>query len=245
MSSGLDSGGLEKFENTGVRRTPLDVYDNFDFDSSANRFPKPFASKKEVFGPLSGSEGWTLCSKGESIYSYAFVQCGGALIRNRDTGLITLIHESTWSDAADAALALQRNNDLDVITINGPFGGMRFKNVMYAHEKDPYQTIKNIEDVDINNSRKYRGGNSGKESDVHLFGHKSALLGLSESEVRKAAQEIKGGVIAKGQTNELGEINIPVSNGEGNRWYLLYRPKENVIWIYESGVNKLFKYQGF
>ncbi len=245
MALGSGSEGLEGSEYSGVQRQPLAVYENFYFNDSDNAYPEPFASEDEVFGLLSGSESWTLCSKGEPIYSRAFVQCGGALIRNRQTGLVTLIHESVWSDSADVALALQRNNDLDVITLHGPFGGINFKNVKYAHEKDPKEAIQCIEAVDKKASRKYRGGNLDEESDVHLLGHRSALLGLQESEVQSAVDRIKAGGNTVGQTRQLADIKIPVSKSEGNRWYLLYRPNENIIWIYESGAKKLFKYKGF
>lgn len=241
----VSEGDQTSNERKVVQRQPLTVYENFYFNDSDNSFPEPFASEKEVFGLLSGSESWTLCSKGEPIYSRGFVQCGGALTRNRETGLVTLMHESLWSDSADAAMALQRNNDLDVITLHGPFGGINFKKVKDAHERDPKEAIKFIEDVDKKASRKYRGGNVNEESDVHLFGNRSALLGLSENEVQSAVQKIKAGGNKTGLTRELAEINIPVSKSEGNRWYLLYRPDENIIWIYESGAKKLFKYAGF
>lgn len=245
MAIGTGSARLENCENLGVQRQPLAVYENFYFNESDNSFPEPFASEMEVFGFLSGSESWTLCSKGEPIYSRGFVQCGGALIRNGQTGLVTLIHESLWSDSADAAMVLQRDNDLDVITLHGPFGGIDFKEVKGAHERDPKEVIRLIEGVDKKASRKYRGGNVDEEGNVHFFGNRSALLGLSESEVQSAVQRIKAGGNTTGLTRELAKINIPVSRSEGNRWYLLYRPNENIIWIYESGAKKLFKYKGF
>ncbi len=139
-----DRGEIE----TGLQRQPLMVYDSVVFSDRDNKYPELFAKKEEVFGLLSGSERWTLCSQGEPIYSYAFVQCGAALVRNRKTGLITLIHESVWSDGADAALALQHNDDLDVITIEGPFSYMDIRKVKYAHEKDPEEALTVLEKVD-------------------------------------------------------------------------------------------------
>ncbi len=245
MTIGTGSAGRENYENLGINRQPLAVYENFIFSESGSIFPEPFASDNEVFGFLSASESWTLCSKGEPIYSRGFVQCGGALIRNRQTRLVTLIHESLWSASADVALALQGNDDLDVITIDGPFGGINFKEVKDAHQRDPNELIRLIENVDIEASRKYKGGSVDKEGNVHLFGYRSALLGLSESEVQRAVQRIKAGGNITGLTREVAKIKIPVSKSEGDRWYLLYRPKENIIWIYESGAKKLFKYKGF
>jgi hypothetical protein len=79
---------LEKLQR-GIERKPLRVYNNIDFIDGYVQ-SEHFATKEEVRGFLSGSEGWTLCSKGESIYSHSFAQCSAALVRNRNTGLITL-----------------------------------------------------------------------------------------------------------------------------------------------------------
>ncbi len=241
----LTEGGSENPEKVDIQWKPLVVYENIDFSESNNQFPEPFATKEEVFGLLSGSESWTLCSKGDPIFSRAFVQCGAALVRNRNTGLITLIHESVWSESADVAMALQRDDDVDVVTIHGPFGGLNLSSVKYAHEKPPQDAIENIKSFDKKSSRKYGVESGSEENLVHLFGNRSALIGLSENDVQNAVERIKDGGSAKGLTQEIGEINIPVSKAIGNRWYLLYRPEENIIWIYESGARKLFKYRGF
>ena len=192
-------------------------------------------------GLLSGSEGWTLCSQGETMYSRGFVQCGAALIKNRETGMISLIHQSTWSEAAGAVLMLQRREDLDVILVSGPFGSVQFDTVEYFHEKDPSDAIAGVEQVDLESSRKYRPDLG--ENRTHLMTG-SALLGLTEPQV----QEMVSGVASDGsvgETNLVGKIEIPLSKGEVNRWHLLYRPNENFIWIYESKSKKLFKYAGF
>lgn len=223
-----------------IERKPLKVYENVDLIDGYVQ-SEHFASKEEVRGFLSGSEGWVLCSKGESIYSHSFVQCSAALIRNRNTGLITLIHQSTWSDAADAALMLQRRDDIDVITISGPLGSMQFKNVNYTHYKNPHETANMLEKVDVAKSREYQ--QSGAENKVHLM-RRSALLGLSEDEVKT----MSAGVLEDdtvGMANHVGKIDIPLAGGDIDRWFLLYRPQENCIWIYESKSKKLFKYRGF
>lgn len=228
----------------GIQRQPLKIYDNFYFSDSNGVYPEPFVRKEEADGLLSGSEGWTLCSKGEPVYSHGFVQCAAALVRNKDTGLVTLIHQSTWSESADAAMALQRPDDIDVIIISGPFGGMSLENIKYAHDKDPKGVLDSIENIDRKASRKYRGGAAAKGNGVHIFRNYSALLGLSESELSEYVERLKKEKTV-GAVNQIGNIEIPVAKGGANRWYLLYRPKENVIWIYESGARKLFKYQGF
>ena len=73
------------------------VYDNADFNESDNTFSEPFASKAETIGFLSGSERWTLCAKGETMYSRSFVQCGAALNRNKSTGFTSLEQKSYLS----------------------------------------------------------------------------------------------------------------------------------------------------
>jgi hypothetical protein len=150
-------------------------------------------------------------------------------------------HQSTWSDAADAVLMLQRKDDLDVITIDGPFGTMRFKDVAYAHYKNPTEAVSAVQNVDLEKSRKYQDGVV--ENKVHLM-RRSALLGLSESEVARMMADVAVDTPA-GKTNQVAKIDIPLDAGQANRWYLLYRPHENIIWIYESKSKKLFKYKGF
>ncbi len=72
----------------------------------------------------------------------------------------------------------------------------------------------------------------------------SAMIGLPEKEVDSMISEIRGNH-SVGKTRLVGEIEIPLTKSEVNRWYLLYRPKENIIWVYESKSKKLFKYAGF
>lgn len=199
-----------------IERKPQRVFSNVEISDGYVQ-SEHFASKEEVRSLLSGSEGWTLCSKGESIYSHSFAQCSAALVRDRNTGLITLIHQSTWSDAADAALMLQRKDDLDVITVSGPFGTMNFKNVNYAHYKNPGEAISSLKKVDLDKSRQYQEGAA--ENKVHLM-HKSALIGLSEDEVNK----MMAGVIEDnsiGTANHVGKIDLPLNKGQVDRWYML------------------------
>lgn len=222
----------------------LDVIEGVDFNPSMNLYPAPFARREEVDGFLSGSEHWTLCSSGESIYSHSFVQCNAALIRNRQTGKIQLIHESTWSGSATVALGTQRSEDIDVITIVGPSGTILFRDIQYFHEKDPEETIAWIDGINESASKRFSDDEPGNEDRVSLFLDSSALLGVSRADLKQATARLKSNSIV-GDTHHFGRIQIPVSRGKVNRWYLLYRPFENVIWIYESGTKQLFKYCGF
>ena len=223
---------------------PLEVFENIDFNPSRSRYPTLFASQAEVDGFLSGSEHWTLCSSGESMYSASFVQCAGALVRNRQTGITTLIHESMWSASATVALGIQKHEDLDIITIAGPIGGMRFKDLKYFHEKDSRETIELIDTIDDAASVRYGMYYPGKEFLANFFWDRSKLLGLSKEDLQRSVLQLTTNP-HMGETNHIGDIRLPVSRGEANRWYLLYRPEENIIWIYESGTRKLFKYPGF
>jgi hypothetical protein len=58
---------------------------------------------------------------------------------------------------------------------------------------------------------------------------------------------LRGGIQNEvvGETSLVDEIKIPVDREPSDRWSVLYRPSENIIWIYESGTKKLFKYKGF
>jgi hypothetical protein len=243
LENSLANLGTE-LERPALNWQPMAVYENVYFNESHNAFPEPFASEAETEGFLSGSEHWTLCSKGETMYSRDFVQCGAALIRNKSTGLVTLIHESMWSESADVGLALQRADDVEVITILGPYSYMHFDNVRYAHEKDPRDAADTIVGIDRQRSHRYRGGTGIEENMAHIFLNGSALLGLSEREIAEGLSNLQL-TQQVGETQHIGRIEIPVSRNETNRWYLLYRPKENIIWIYESGTKKLFKYPGF
>lgn len=223
LENSLANLGTE-LERPALNWQPMAVYENVYFNESNDAFPEPFASKVETMSFLSGSESWTLCSRGETIYSRNFVQCGAALIRNKSTGLVTLIHESMWSESADVGLALQRADDVEVITIRGPYSHMQFDNVRYAHENDPHSATDAIVGIDRQRSRRFRGGTGIEENKAHIFFNGSVLLGLSEREIAEGLSNLQLNKQV-GETQHIGRIEIPVSMGKSNRWYLLYRPK--------------------
>lgn len=48
---------------------------------------------------------------------------------------------------------------------------------------------------------------------------------------------------AVGRVRQVCDIRIPLDGRDG--WDLLYRPKENIIWVYEPNAKKLYKFKGF
>lgn len=229
---------------------PLGVIENFPFSENKNQFPAPFASEEEYFGLLSGSESSTLCSMGETLVSKAFVQCAGALAKNMDTGLITLIHESMWSSSATGALALQKKHNLQFITMDGASGYMKPENIAWAHkganERDNLSNIEETFHVVSREASTYKPYDEKIERPfIQAFGDSSRIKGLSQNEIHRFLKEMQNNQIPDGTTKFLGRLALPVSKKESGRWYLTYRPTENFIYIFESGVEKLFVYPGF
>lgn len=225
---------------------PLDVIENFDFNVDWNRFPPPFASEKEALGFLSGSEGKVLCTRNEPIFSHDFLQCVGALIRNRKSGLVFVIHQSEWSGAATAILSAQRQDDLDVIMMNGPKGQLtEFQTIVNKHESDPRELHRLFKGINRDDFQLYSRNDPNKNL-KHVFLDRSAIKGLTTEELENLfiqAEACDNNSI--GFTNLIGTIDLPLPREVSNRWSMLYRPKENIIWIYDSGAKKLFKYAGF
>lgn len=225
---------------------PIEVIENFEFSMDRGIYSVPFASEEESWGFLSGSEGTVLCTKNEPIFSHHFVQCAGALLRNKRTGLISIIHQSAWSVAATTILTSQRSDNLDVITIRGPISQlMDFNVIKRDHEKTRVDEVRkeldrmNHPDPWAHPETQMKTNNVG-----HIFGDRSRIKGLSAEEIGEMFEETEGSAVA-GDTNLVGDIKLPVTRKETNRWFLLYRPEENAIWIYDSGAKKLFKYAGF
>ncbi len=224
--------GSEFVTEEVFERKPLEIRDGFEWSLDTQKYTPPFATREEVNGLLVGSEKSVLVSsKGESIYSVNFSECSGALVRNRQSGIITLIHESLWSEAASAVFALQKTNDLDVITIAEPARGLPFKRIERTHRIGVTQLI------DIVGS-----GSDMQISDKTRKLSWSTLLGLTDLEI-KDMLKVCASSNAVGDTRHVGDIKIPLAGREG--WDLLYRPKENIIWIYEPDAKKLYKYKGF
>lgn len=223
---------------------PLEVIKDFEYSDDWNMFTPPFATEEEAYGFLSGSESTVLCSQGEPLYSRNFVQCAGALVRNRRTGLVSLIHQSTWSASASIVLALQRPDDLDVITLQGPSGYMRFETVASEHKQPAEQYYDSFSSIDRTNPLLYPRSDSETNDLKHKFPDYSLIKGISTEEMERMFERCKEDQ-SVGDTRLLGRIDLPVTREESNRWYLLYRPEENIIWVYESGTRQLFKYAGF
>ena len=224
--------GSEFVTEEGLERKPIEIIDGFEWSLDAQKYTPPFASRDEVNGLLSGSEKSVLISsKGESIYSVNFSECSGALVRNRQTGIITLIHESLWSEAASAVFALQKTNDLDVITIAEPARGIPLNRIERTHGIGVTQLLDLV------------GSGSDKQvSDKVRKLNWSTLIGLTDLEIRDMLKVCESSNVV-GDTRHVGDIKIPLAGREG--WDLLYRPKENIIWIYEPEAKRLYKYQGF
>lgn len=224
--------GSEFVTEEGFERKPIEVLNGFEWSLDTQKYTHPFASRDEVKGLLTGSEKSVLVStKGEPIYSVNFSECSGALVRNRQTGMITLIHESLWSDAASTAFALQKTNDLDVITIAEPARGIPFKRIESTHGIDVAQLLDLI-----------GSGNDKQISDKVRKLSWSTLIGLTDLEI-KDMLKVCASSKSVGNTRHVGDIKIPLAGRDG--WDLLYRPKENIIWIYEPTGKRLYKYKGF
>lgn len=232
-------------ESPNIQWKPLEVYQNFQYSENENMFTPPFATKEEAFGFLSGSESTVLCSKKEPIYSENFVQCAGALVKNKKTGLVSVIHQLLWSASASLILALQRPDDLDIVTITSESrGSIGFSTVKFFHEKNPLEYYKPFASIDRTDWMKYNP-DSKFNNLKHVLDDFSQIKGITTKEVEDLFKRAEQNENIVGKTRLIGDIKIPVSREESNRWSLLYRPKENVIWIYESGIKKLFKYPGF
>lgn len=220
---------------------PIKVIEDFHYSENTGMYTPPFATEDEIWGFLSGSESTVLCTKKDTIVSRRFVQCSGALIRNRDTGLISLIHQSLWSSAAQNILTLQRAHDLDVITMQGPIGLMRFGTIQNAHEiAQP-----NDRDVFVKEGDKYSGGIFAYEKHDprhNLLRDGSFIYGLTEKEIEAMYADSARGKV--GETNWVGSITLPGSR-ENALWTMMYRPKENVIQIYALSTNRLYFFKGF
>lgn len=226
---------------------PLEVVDNFEYSGDQGVYTPPFASEYEWWDALlNGSEYNALCTQGdEPIISRGFVQCGGALIRNRDTGLITLVHESQWSTAANSILSLQKKNNLDVIVMNNPIGQMRFEKIARAHKK----SLKDVNELFVKDGEEHwaastmEGGVYRSEPQNHMLHDGSRIKGLTAEQIARMAEESTGD--AQGETNLIGEIWLPLPDKSRMKWSLVYRPKENKILIYSHGTKQLFVYPGF
>lgn len=240
-----DQSGYLTSNEGQVKWQPVRVYENFRYSDDQGIYTPPFASREEAWGFLSGSESVFLCSKTESLYSRGFVQCGCALIRNRNSGLVSVIHQSDWSAAAGAILAMQRPDDIDVVVMNGPIGHMAFDTVDYFHKEKPFRAYEAFARIDRDNWMNYPESQSQWKDVRHVFGDYSRILGLSTKEVENMFFRAKKSLDCVGRAHLIGNIGIPGSVEQLDRWSLVYRPTENVIYIYVSGTKQLFRYQGF
>lgn len=230
-------------ESSKISLQPLEIYHNFQWSQDENIFTPPFASENEALGFLSDSENAVLCSKDESLFSSDFVQCSGVLVKNKNTELVSVIHQSVWSASASLILSLQRPDDIDVIPIAGNFGSIiKFSTVDSYHKQDPSKFYESFTSIDRTDEIRYP---SKWKNLKHILGDNSKIKGISTNEVEDLFERAEESKNIIGKSRLVGDIKIPVSKTESNRWSLLYRPKENIIWVYESGSKKLFKYPGF
>lgn len=239
---------IKNHSESSVIWKPLEIYNNFNYSESFGRFTPPFASAEEARGLRSGREGTVLCTREDPIVSKEFVQCNAALIKNKNIGLISLIHQSTWLDSSKTILNLQKTDDIDVVTINGPNRGMRFDDIQTNHCKSP-NDYNGFKKIDRNNEHNYHSVPLEHKNLVHKF-FGSQIAGISTEEMDFLYKREEQNKNFQGKTNLVGNIILPISYEERNKWSLLYRPKENVIWVYalgksDGGISKLFKYQGF
>lgn len=244
----MTSEGGQEEKQQGIKWQPLQTIKEVEFDPNWNKFPPPFASKAEHGGFLYGTEHNVLCTKRnskEAIVSCSFVQCSGALLLNRETNLISLIHESVWSAATGAILAMQRAYPLEVITIRGPIGMIRFSDISGFHNRLDKSYQKSFLSIDRKNPQYYRPQDKRGLMEKHAFLDYSSIRGIGVQEVTKMFEKSMNEDVPNGGTKLIGEIEIPVSEQDLNRWSLTYRAKENKIHIYESGTDQIFTYQGF
>ncbi len=222
---------------------PKEVIKNFNYSIDHGIYTAPFASKAEAWAFLRGSEHVTQVSKGETILSENFVQCSGALMKNKRTGMVSLIHESLWSAAAGSILSLQRSDDLDVIIMQGPYGMMRFSDIAGFHKGQPKYWEESVLETQRQNFLIYPKGDKNNHR-RHILGDLSTIKGLTEKELKSMLDDYKTNP-RQGATNLIGIIDLPVTKAEANRWSVVYRPKENLVRIFESGTRQLFTYRGF
>lgn len=225
------------FEKRGEGRSiePVKVINDFNYSFDHNVYSPPFASEKEANSELVGSEKVVLCSKTEALFSTRFVQCVGALVRNNETGLVSVIHESLWSTAATSILALQHGQDLDVILLEDGNGNRFRENVRFNHENPPRGLMENV----ANSVGPFLGLAPDSNFPMIRFGDRSIIKGMSSDE---AVDILSRGVTRSGKTNFVGMIRIP---NVQNRLWLLYRPGENIIYVYDDGDHRLFQFGGF
>ncbi len=242
--------GLEQ-ENKLLLK-PTGVVKNFLYDPDRNNYLSPFASEDEYHGFLSGGEHVVLCTspqKGETVVSKDAVQCSMAMIRNRRTGLVSVLHQSLWSAAAGIILGVQKHDDIDVILAEGRKGIMNFQSLDAEHIRPPYlnKYQQYFNEIDRTDWRAYPAG-SERVDEKHVFGKlgsgSSIIKGITSAELQRMISESDSGSKV-GLTYPSGLIQIPVERDRMNRWSLTYRPRDNVILIYESGTNQLFTYPGF
>jgi hypothetical protein len=221
---------------------PTETVKNFAYSETSRTYPPPFATGKEAFGFLSGSENDVLVTKRDPVFSKGFVQCSGVLVRNRELGMVSIIHQSVWSDAASIILSLQRPYDLDVIRIEGHSGTILAKTIDYFHKSEPAQFRNAFDRIDRSHYLNYPKENRDTDHLKHQFG-RSVIKGLTTEEMERMFDEAKKGKV--GRTNFLGKIIVPVPRSEIDRFSVLYRPNENVIRIFDTGSKQLFKFGGF
>lgn len=221
---------------------PLKVVNNFDYSASSNNFTPPFATESEYYSFLSGREGTVLCTRKEPICSKDFVQCSGALVRNKRTGLLSLIHQSMWSTAAETILAVQRPDDLDIILIDSPTGRAMGREVIWSHGLEARNYRQEFSEIDRTDPLSYKDPQT--RDLKHTLVDYSHIRGVSTAEMMEMFERGEEKETA-GSTSFLGEIKLPGTLDEIGRMSLLYRPAENVVWIYSEGKKQLFKYPGF
>jgi hypothetical protein len=229
---------------------PLQVVKDFPFDSNRNKYPQPFVSEKEAWDELlNGSESTVLYSPDdETIYSRAFVQCGGALVRNRRTGAVFLIHESNWSTAAQCILEAQRKDDFDVIIMNARSGHMKFSRIKDSHKGLGMNGVsvapKNVflQEGEEHWALSSSGGKYFSENPrEHMVRDGSRIKGISLEELQ-ALHEDSQRESSQGKSELIGKIDLPERVA---KWSLTYRPKENVIMIFAHDTNELYYYPAF
>lgn len=201
---------------------------NIKFDNG-REFAPPFTTAKEYGEALIGREHEVLVSSAQKLLiSLDLVQCSVGLLRNRRTNMISLIHESEWSDAASAILSLQRSDDQDLIVVEGLLGTILYEDFEGNKKLPPDQFLKYRKTLSSDTTKLYR----------------SFIHGLTAEEI-DGMRDRSLASSAVGNLNYLKKIAVPIPKGQSNRLSVLYKPANDQIYLYESGVKKVFSYKGF
>lgn len=226
---------------------PLEVVNDFTWSGNFGNFSSPFATADEFFSDRVGSEHVSILSSGEAILSLDFVQCSGALARNRQRGLYTLVHQSLWSLSAEIAFGMQRHEDIDYFELNPrKNAGQIEENVLKAHEHGAQTVTRTFgENLAYDNGEPLIESSGVYNRLGNTRNRSGSIVGVTEAEIRAMLHESEEPNAMPGRTNYLGTIELPIPRQEIGRCSVLFRPQENKIYVFSEATKQLFVFPGF